>query len=377
MTRLFVMTFFGQRALDRRTSHPHESPPVDDGPDDRPRGRLGRRRASCCSYVRRLEHWLEPVVGLASPRASPCSRCCVITGRRCSLVVARASVLGLAHVRACARCPRSAPARSRVLTRAARRDLTATRSTRRVFMRPGQYLTRALVYVDNRGIDGAVTAWPPRRRRLAAGCAGCRPASCAPTRCPCSRGARPRRSAPWLLVRSDDVSDFPLLTVLGARAAASARSSSALLPREPRPLAKQLALVFSLRRRSCSASPWRWRFERRRRRASSSPSPTRGSRPSGCSFALGVDGIALVLLAADRGAGAAGASWPPGTTPTPTRRRSVQALLRAAPGCSRPDDRRLRGHRRLPVLRLLRGHARPDVLPHRLATAGRSGSTRR
>jgi NADH-quinone oxidoreductase subunit L len=25
-----------------------------------------------------------------------------------------------------------------------------------VFMRPGQYLTRSLVYVDNRGIDGAV-----------------------------------------------------------------------------------------------------------------------------------------------------------------------------------------------------------------------------
>ena len=40
-------------------------------------------------------------------------------------------------------------------------------------------------------------------------------------------------------------------------------------------------------------------------------------------------------------------------------------LLRAAAGAGDDDDRRLRGHRRVPVLRVLRGHADPDVLPDR------------
>ena len=41
-------------------------------------------------------------------------------------------------------------------------------------------------------------------------------------------------------------------------------------------------------------------------------------------------------------------------------------VLRAAAGARDHDDRRLRRRRRVPLLRLLRGHARPDVLPHRL-----------
>jgi NADH-quinone oxidoreductase subunit L len=42
------------------------------------------------------------------------------------------------------------------LTRAARNDLYGDRFNEVVFMRPGQVLTRALVYVDNRVVDGAV-----------------------------------------------------------------------------------------------------------------------------------------------------------------------------------------------------------------------------
>jgi NADH-quinone oxidoreductase subunit L len=42
------------------------------------------------------------------------------------------------------------------VTVAARRDLYGDAVNEAVFMRPGQYLTRSLVYVDNRGIDGAV-----------------------------------------------------------------------------------------------------------------------------------------------------------------------------------------------------------------------------
>ena len=42
------------------------------------------------------------------------------------------------------------------LTQAARIDLYQDVVNESLFMRPGQYLTRSLVYFDNRGIDGAV-----------------------------------------------------------------------------------------------------------------------------------------------------------------------------------------------------------------------------
>jgi NADH-quinone oxidoreductase subunit L len=43
-----------------------------------------------------------------------------------------------------------------VLTRAARADLYGDAFNEAVFMRPGQYLTRTLVWLDSKGIDGAV-----------------------------------------------------------------------------------------------------------------------------------------------------------------------------------------------------------------------------
>jgi len=42
------------------------------------------------------------------------------------------------------------------LTRAARRDLYQDTVNESLLMRPGQYLTRSLVFFDNRGVDGAV-----------------------------------------------------------------------------------------------------------------------------------------------------------------------------------------------------------------------------
>jgi len=49
----------------------------------------------------------------------------------------------------------TAPAGSPV-TVAARRDLYGDAANEALLMRPGQYLTRSLVYVENRGVDGAV-----------------------------------------------------------------------------------------------------------------------------------------------------------------------------------------------------------------------------
>ena len=51
------------------------------------------------------------------------------------------------------------------MTRAARNALYADAVNESLFMRPGQWLTRALVFVDNRGVDGAVNG-------LAAGLGG-------------------------------------------------------------------------------------------------------------------------------------------------------------------------------------------------------------
>ena len=52
--------------------------------------------------------------------------------------------------------PVEAPTNVSWLTRAARRDLYGDAVNEAVFMRPGQYLTRSLVFVDNKIVDGAV-----------------------------------------------------------------------------------------------------------------------------------------------------------------------------------------------------------------------------
>jgi NADH-quinone oxidoreductase subunit L len=43
-----------------------------------------------------------------------------------------------------------------VVTRAARQDLYQDAVNEALFMRPGEYLTRSLVFVDGKGVDGAV-----------------------------------------------------------------------------------------------------------------------------------------------------------------------------------------------------------------------------
>jgi NADH:ubiquinone oxidoreductase subunit 5 (subunit L)/multisubunit Na+/H+ antiporter MnhA subunit len=52
--------------------------------------------------------------------------------------------------------PVTAPTRVSFVTRAARKALYADTINESLFMRPGQWLTRALVFFDNRGVDGAV-----------------------------------------------------------------------------------------------------------------------------------------------------------------------------------------------------------------------------
>ena len=73
------------------------------------------------------------------------------------------------------------------LTRAARQDLLQDAFNEAVFMRPGQYLTRLLVFFDNRVVDGAVNGLAALIGGISSSAsAGSRPASSAATPCPCS-----------------------------------------------------------------------------------------------------------------------------------------------------------------------------------------------
>jgi NADH-quinone oxidoreductase subunit L len=150
MTRLFFMTFHGERRWTEDV-HPHESSLVMTVPlmvlavGSAFLGLL-------LGPTGAIQDWLEPVVG-RSTNDSPVINTTVLTVLTLVLV---AGGIGLAYVRYLRDAvPVVAPAGS-VFTRAARKDLYQDVFNEAVFMRPGQYLTRSLVYVDNRGVDGAV-----------------------------------------------------------------------------------------------------------------------------------------------------------------------------------------------------------------------------
>jgi NADH-quinone oxidoreductase subunit L len=97
--------------------------------------------------------WLEPVVGPEAHQDLP------IPAAAISVLIFAAVVVGAAiayQYFGRVEVPRTAPVRVSPVTKAARADLYGDALNEAAFMRPGQYLTRSLVYVDNRGVDGAV-----------------------------------------------------------------------------------------------------------------------------------------------------------------------------------------------------------------------------
>jgi NADH-quinone oxidoreductase subunit L len=166
MTRLMLMTFFGRArwapsAPGRPTPHPHESPSVMTSP--MVVLAIGSVAAGfLLVQAFPLDEWLTPVFGEpeeAEHVIAPALVGIAVTAVMALGVLAAWLFVGRREV------PVVAPERVSVVTRAARKALYADAINESLFMRPGQWLTRALVWVDNRGVDGAVNG-------LAAGLGG-------------------------------------------------------------------------------------------------------------------------------------------------------------------------------------------------------------
>ncbi len=149
MTRVMLFTFFGERRWKEGT-HPHEAPASMTGP------MILLAIGSVASggllaYGSALQNWLEPVVG--SHHGEPIIPVWAITFF--ALAVVAAGVWVAYDQYAHHEIPKVALAGT-PLTEAARKDLYGDDFNEAAFMRPGQHLTRSLVFVDNRGIDGLV-----------------------------------------------------------------------------------------------------------------------------------------------------------------------------------------------------------------------------
>jgi NADH-quinone oxidoreductase subunit L len=151
MTRVMLMTFFGEKRWAAGV-RPHEPAAVMTWPMIvLSVGSVVSGGALAIGGT--LRHWLEPVVGSrAAPDAAPAG---VVTAVILAVVAAGAAIA--CRMYATRPVPAQAPAGS-ALTVAARNDLYGDAFNERVFMRPGARLARALVAIDDQGVDGAVGA---------------------------------------------------------------------------------------------------------------------------------------------------------------------------------------------------------------------------
>ncbi len=152
MTRLMVMTFFGERRWTDDV-HPHESPRVMTVPMIvLAIGSVGAGGALV--FRGALQHWLEPSVGESVEHGVQAMSPLVISVL--TLLVVLGGVAGAWYAFGMRAVPTEAPTAVAPTTVAARKNLYADTFNEVVLMRPGQWLTRLSVWFDNRGIDGAV-----------------------------------------------------------------------------------------------------------------------------------------------------------------------------------------------------------------------------
>ena len=157
MTRMMAMTFFGERRWTDDV-HPHESPLSMTGP--MVLLAIGSAIGGALLTLPGngpLQSWLETSLGAQVEKGAHTISPLVLTALTL-LVVGGGAVA--AYVQFGRRAvPTTPPLAVTPVTVAARRNLYLDALNESVLMRPGQYLTRALVFVDNRGIDGAVNAF--------------------------------------------------------------------------------------------------------------------------------------------------------------------------------------------------------------------------
>ena len=149
MTRMMAMTFYGKARWDDGV-HPHESSAVMTIPMIILA--LGSAVAGYLMlYTANIEEWLAPVTGYEEVDgiAAPVMIAMTLT------VVVVGVVIGWRQY-AMREVPRVAPTQVSALTVAARHDLYGDAVNEALFMRPGQHLTRTLVWTDNKIVDGAV-----------------------------------------------------------------------------------------------------------------------------------------------------------------------------------------------------------------------------
>ena len=150
MSRLFFMTFHGERRWDDHEYHPHESPRSMTVPMmvlAFGSAFLGLILGPTGAFTT----WLEPVVG-GHGEEHPVIAVPVLIALTLLLIAVGVFLAWRQYWRD--DVPEVAPKGS-VLTRAARQDLYQDAVNEGLFMRPGIHLTRGLVFADARGIDGA------------------------------------------------------------------------------------------------------------------------------------------------------------------------------------------------------------------------------
>jgi NADH-quinone oxidoreductase subunit L len=149
MTRLFILTFHGPKRWTEDIHEPHESPLIMTIPlMVLAVGSIGAGYLMHTSVAT----WLEPVFGPEEAQHEPVIPHGWITALATVLTIAGAGLAWALFRNGTAKVAQPAG----VVVTAARRNLYTDAINEAVFERPGIYLTRALVFLDNKGIDGAV-----------------------------------------------------------------------------------------------------------------------------------------------------------------------------------------------------------------------------
>ena len=186
MTRVMLMTFFGEKrwaSASAATDRPASARVTggDDVADDPAGGRLGGVGRRCWRSAARWSTGWNP----SSARTRPTTSCRPGSSPSMILAVVAVGIAIAYRMYATRPVPERRPTGS-ALTVAARKDLYGDAINEEVLMRPGQVLTKGLVEVDDKGVDGAASGLAALVgrfvERLAAAADRLRPVA---TRCRC------------------------------------------------------------------------------------------------------------------------------------------------------------------------------------------------